>query len=105
MLLKHLNFSIKNNELIGSIRNQDDEIELTDDDKYEFIDLVLNGKPEAFDPFGEVEPITYTKEQKEEWDKLYNELPQCLSIILQTNSFEAGLYKTRYNNINWIKTN
>jgi hypothetical protein len=63
----------------------------------------LNGKPSDFDPLNTSEEVKYTDEQKAEWDNLYNELPLCLSIILQRQSWETGTFKTRWYDINWEK--
>ena len=107
LLLSHLKCSVQNNELVLSIvdKTNDDglEIPFTDDNKYDYIDLVLNGVPEDFDPFNVEEPKVYTDEQKSIWDKLFNELPLALSIILQTKSFEIGDYKAKFHDVVWKK--
>ena len=107
LLLSHLKCSVQNNELVLSIvdKTNDDglEIPFTDDNKYDYIDLVLNGVPEDFDPFNVEEPKVYTDEQKSIWDKLFNELPLALSIILQTKSFEIGGYKAKFHDVVWKK--
>ena len=53
-----------------------------EDNLYEAIDVILNGKPTNFDPFNTDEMIEYTDEQKAEWDKLYSELPTALDLVL-----------------------
>jgi hypothetical protein len=45
----------------------------------------------------------WSNEQKEVMDKLYDELPQAIQIMLHTGTFEAGLYKTKHYDINWKK--
>jgi hypothetical protein len=69
---------------------------------YEEVDLILNGKPSNFDPLN-TEFKDYTSEQKLEWDKLLSELPTALDIVLFTNSFELGHYRTKYNIRSWKK--
>ena len=72
---------------------------------YEAIDLILNGIPEDFDPFNTEDMKEYSEEQKAEWDKLYEELPTALDIIMYNGNFELGFYKTRYHFRNWVKVN
>ena len=72
---------------------------------YEAIDIILNGIPEGFDPFSMEEEPVYTEEQKAAWDKLYEELPMVLDIIMFNGHFETGTYKTRYHFRNWVKIN
>ncbi len=67
---------------------------------YEEVDLILNGKPEIFDPS---DFRDYTPEQKAGWDLLLSELPTALDILLYTGSFDLGHYKTKYNIRLWKK--
>ena len=81
---------------------------LTDEESNELmnlneeVDLVLNGRPENFDPLNS-EGQTYTPEQIATWEKLTQELPTALDIILQTQRFEVGTYKTKYHVRAWKK--
>jgi hypothetical protein len=43
----------------------------------------------------------YSKEQKAEWDALYNELPLALDVIMFNGNFELGSYATQYHDRNW----
>ena len=70
---------------------------------YEAIDLILNGVPEGFDPFNTEDEKVYTKEQKAEWDKLYEELPTVLDIVMFNGHFETGTYKTKFHDRQWKK--
>ena len=71
---------------------------------YDEFGLILYGRPEGeFDPMSD-EDIAWSAEQKEEMDKLYDELPVVIQIMLQTGTFEAGLYKTKHYDINWKKS-
>ena len=71
----------------------------------ESIDLILNGKPENFDPLNTSELREFTSEQIKEWDKLISELPTALDIILNmyNDKFELGIYKTKYHLRDWKK--
>lgn len=101
-LLKYLKCNLIDGNIILSIDADDGvPILLTDDNKYEYIDLTLNGMPEDFDPFNMEEMVEYTKEQKDEWDKLYNELPLALDVIMFNGNFELGSYATQYHDRNW----
>lgn len=101
-LLKHLRWS-KNKNLIVNISDDEDSVPFGFDSIYEAIDTILNGRPEDFDPFDTHDAIQYSDEQKAEWDKLYDELPIALEIILHNQSFELGEYKTKYHDRNWKK--
>ena len=72
---------------------------------YEAIDLILNGLPEGFDPFSTEDEPVYTDEQKATWDKLYEELPMVLDIIMFNGNFETGTYKTKFHDRVWKKIN
>lgn len=104
-LLKHLRWSKDKNNLIVNISDDEDSIPFGSDNLYEAIDLILNGRPEDFDPFETHDLIEYTDEQKSEWDKLYDELPLALDVILFNQSFDLGHYKTKYHDRNWKKMN
>lgn len=103
-LLKFLRWSINDK---GFIVGTEDEIEdpapFGENNLYEAIDLILNGMPDDFDPFNTEDIKVYSDEQKAEWDKLYSELPTCLSIILSRGSFETGFFKTKWHDVNWVK--
>jgi hypothetical protein len=63
--------------------------------------IIVYGMPEGeFDPTNE-KVIPYTEEQVEHLNKLKEELPMALDIIMQTGKFEAGHYKTKYHLRNW----
>ncbi len=103
LLLKNLKWSYHLNKFLVSADDfLTDQSPFGGDDIYEDIDLILNGKPENFDPLSSNRK-EFSLEQKEEWDKLMNELPIALDIVLYTNSFEIGHYKTRYHDRNWKK--
>jgi len=99
-LLKYIKTNLKGTDIILSVEDIEDEIPITDLDKYNYINLVLNGKPEP-----NLFRVDYSNEQKAEWDKLYKELPMALSVILETQKFDLGLYKTKYHDRNWKKIN
>lgn len=107
LLLKHIEWCSKNNIIIGTKELDDDEapyyVPFGCDTLYEGIDLILNGRPEAFDPLNQTEPNEYSIEQKIEWDKLYRELPTALDIILTNGHFELGTYSSKFQQRNWKK--
>jgi hypothetical protein len=103
-LLKHLRWS-KNKNLIVNISDDEDSVPFGFDTIYEAIDTILNGKPENFDPFEIHDVVEYTDEQKAEWDKLYDELPLALDVILHNQSFDLGHYKTKWHLRDWKKMN
>ena len=65
------------------------------DNLYEDMDIILSGKPEVnFDPLGEPEPLEM--EIITLYQKLYDELPTALEVILNLNTFELGHYKRKH---------
>ena len=103
-LLKSLKWGLLENKFIVSAEDiTEDPAPFGVDTLYEGMDLVLNGKPENFDPLSSSEPRTYTEEETSKWDKLISELPTALDIILYTGSFELGTYKTKYHLRDWKK--
>jgi len=106
LLLKNLRWSVNKENIISAVADEGDDIAppFGENNIYEAIDLILNGKPNNIDPLTHEDFITYSDEQKAEWDKLYSELPLALSIILQTQKFETGNYKAKYHDQVWIKT-
>jgi hypothetical protein len=63
--------------------------------------IVIYGVPEGdFDPLTE-EVIPYNEEQIEYLNKLKEELPTALDIIMQTGEFKAGHYKTKFHLRDW----
>ena len=102
-LLKYLKINTDKNNIVLSVEPIDDDIPITNDDKYSYIDLVLNGVPKDYDPLTSDKPIEYSDEQKSEWDKLYSELPLCLEVLLYNGNFETGIFKTKYHVKDWKK--
>lgn len=107
-LLQNLSIRLKvgNKSLTKSfVEDLEEEDELYN--VYEQIDVILNGKTKDFtlDSFDvlKCDIEDYSDEQKAEWDKILNELPTALDIILKLKTFEPGLYVTMYNNVNWKK--
>ena len=101
-LLKFFKCNLINGNIVLSIDADDGEpVTLTDDNKYEYIDLILNGMPDDFDPFNTEDIKVYSDEQKAEWDKLYSELPMSLEIVLFNGHFELNTYATQYHSRAW----
>lgn len=105
-LLKNLRWSLKGGFIINMHNDGDDYIPpFGEDNMYEAIDVILNGKPTNFDPFNTDETVEYTDEQKAEWDNLYNELPTALDVVLYNGNYELGSYKTKWHDRVWKKIN
>jgi hypothetical protein len=106
-LLKNLRWSVNQEGHIAGIGHDGVEYNepFGEDDMYEAIDIILNGRPADFDPFNTEEKVKYTDEQKEAWDNLYHELPTALDVVLYNGSYELGLYKTKWHLRNWVKIN
>lgn len=105
ILLKNLRWSINKQNIISGVADEGDEIAppFGDDNIYDAMNLMLNGKPENIDLMTHEDFFVYTEEQRQEFDKLYSELPIALEIILTTGKFETGKYKARYHDRTWIK--
>lgn len=106
MLLKQLRWSINKENIVSGVSDEGDEIAppFGETNIYEAIDMIINGRPEDFDPLNE-EVKEYSDEQKAEWDKLYSELPIALDVILYNGHFNTGFYKTKYHDRNWKQIN
>lgn len=105
-LLKHLRWSVNKSGFI--VNTEDDEIDpapFGENNIYDAIDLILNGRPADFDPLTTEDLKVYSHEQMDEWDKLYTELPMALDIILYNGHFETGKYKTKFHDRQWKKIN
>jgi hypothetical protein len=107
LLLKNLRWGLTNDKFIISTEDLNDEPTLFNtNDIYEGIDIILNGKPKDFDPLNSFELVTYSDEQKKEWDKLISDLPVAVEIILSTQGFEVGKYvATHYDRVWKLTTN
>ena len=104
-LVKHLRWSINNDNIISGVGDDGDDMAppFSENNIYDAIDLIINGRPDEFNPF-EIEDIKeYTDEEKAKFDTLYKELPIALEIILSTGSFEVGTYRTKFHDRNWKK--
>ena len=64
------------------------------DNIYDDMDLILNGKPDDFDPMKL--PDGLNVETIECLSNLYGELPSALEIVLTLNTFETGWYKRKW---------
>ena len=105
-LLKHLRWSMVSDQLVS---RGDDMEEYGDspfggDDLLEDMCIILNGKPDNFNPIDDETLVTtLSDEEKANILALYSELPTALDIILYTGSFEPGHYKRKWYDLNWIK--
>jgi hypothetical protein len=107
-LLKHLRWSMVSDQLVS---RGDDTEEYGDspfggDDLLEDMCIILNGKPDNFNPIDD-ETLVSTLSEGDKIDMLtlHSELPTALDIILYTGSFEPGPYKRKWYDRNWIKDN
>ena len=101
--MKHLRWSKGKNNVIVGLEEEEDSVPFGENNIYEAIDLILNGRPEDVNALEDDEIINYSEDQKKNWDNLYRELPIALDIILYTGKFELGSYKTKYHDRNWKK--
>jgi hypothetical protein len=104
-LIKHLKWSMTKDNQILSRGNDDEEYgdsPFGGDDLFEDMDIILNGRPENFDPLND-EKIILNESQIDEMKILFSELPIALDIILYTGKFESGHYKSKWYDRNWIK--
>jgi hypothetical protein len=104
-LLKAVNWNIKNISIGANIDEEEynGDSPFGGDNLYDDMDVIINGIPvNEFDPFNGDEK-EYTTEQKAVFDKLLEELPLALDIILKTQSFELGTYVCRYHDRDWKK--
>jgi hypothetical protein len=96
-LVKGLEWNINNMVINGFFSNPEDNGNLYDD-----MGVILYGVPEITDATQEQNRL-FTPEQFDEMNKLYEELPTALSIILYTGKFEVGTYKTKTYIKDWKK--
>jgi hypothetical protein len=106
-LLKNLRWSVNLDGHIAGVGHDGVEYNepFGENNLYEAIDIILNGKPADFEPFNVDELPMYSDEQKEAWDNLYHELPTALDLVLYNGSYELGLYKTKWHDRVWKKIN
>ena len=99
-LLKHLEWGELS--LDSHINTKGDNSPFGGIDYHEDMGIILYGQPDDFDPF-EGDPFQWTEEQKSEMDVLISELPRAIEVILYTQSFETGTYRTKYHDKHWKK--
>lgn len=106
-LVKHLRWSVNKNNIISGVADEGDEIAppFGENNIYDAIDLIINGRPADFNPLEEEEIKEYSAEEKAKYDALYKELPTALEIILSVGTFDLGTYRTKYHDRNWKKVN
>lgn len=106
-LLRNLKWSVNKLNEIVNIHDNGEEYEppFGTDTIYEAIHLILKGKTIDFNPLEDESFFECSKEEMEEYDKLYSELPIALEIILFNGNSELGTYKTKWNLREWKKVN
>jgi hypothetical protein len=102
LLLKYLNWSLKGSVIANIGHDGDDDIPpFGQNNLYEGISLILNGKPEDFDPLNSETEAEYSEEFKAKCEKLYSELPLALEVILQKQNFSTGTFVAKYHDRMW----
>lgn len=106
-LLKNLRWSMSKDNIVVGVANEGDEIAppFGETNLYEAMEIILDGKPEDFNPYETEDLKEYTNEQRAKWDKLYSELPMALDLVLFNGNYELGVFKTRYHLRDWKKKN
>lgn len=89
-LIRNLRFSMENNNITCA----DVLSPFGGDNLYDDIDLILKGRPTDFDPMEIPEPLS--DDTIADYQRLYDELPSALEIVLTLNTFEIGWYKRRW---------
>jgi hypothetical protein len=104
-LIKNLSWSLDENKTILALRYEEGEYypSFGENDLYEGISLILDGKPDGLNPLDDKEMYLISEERKKYFDKIYSELPLALDVVLYTGKFETGFYKTRYHLRDWTK--
>ena len=107
-LLKHLSWNELSKDKQISTSNLETDSPFGGFDYYEDMGIILYGKPDEFIPsdlkvIENVNPFTWSDEQKKEMDELLSELPLALEVVLSTKSFEPGNYKARFHIREWKK--
>tara|TARA_R110001632_G_scaffold211149_1_gene336525 strand:- start:8003 stop:8374 length:372 start_codon:yes stop_codon:yes gene_type:complete len=107
-LLKHLSWNELSKDKQISTSNLETDSPFGGFDYYEDMGIILYGKPDEFIPsdlkaIENVDPFTWSEEQREEMDQLLSELPLALEVVLSTKSFEPGNYKARFHIREWKK--
>ena len=98
-LLKHTRWD----EIIDGIIISKGETPFDGFNHYEDIGIIIYGKPKDDFDIEVDHPFVWSDEQKEYMDKLLNELPTALEVVLNSQSFEVGKYKARYHIREWSK--
>jgi hypothetical protein len=99
-LLTHLKFNLNEKSLSSTIEYG---TPYGGDDFYEDCSLILFGVKKVSVDLKAESIIDVSEEDKSFIDKIYSELPKALNVILNTNSFEIGKYKTKFGRNNWKK--
>ena len=105
-LLKNLRWSVNDKNLIVNTEEGDSDnipVPFNENSIYDAIDVILNGRPEVFDPLNTEDIKVYTPEEKKVMDDLYKQLPIALEIIMYNGHFELGPYMCRFHDRQWQK--
>jgi len=102
-LIKHLRWIIEDNNTIKTLMIDNGKSPYGGLSLIEDIGLILYGKPkEEFDPLSPY-GHQYTDKQIKKMKLLYSELDTALEIVLSLATFKPGIYKTKWNQVNWKK--
>ncbi len=111
-LLKHIKFTLKDN-VITSVNVDEHGFEMSPfggDDLIEDIHIILEGVNDKYIKnkiedltINETERYDINDDLKIKYQKLYDELPTALDIILFNSNFNVGNFKTKWYDRNWVK--
>lgn len=102
-LMKHLRWTLIESHHI--ISKPDEMMDLGDspfggDDLVEDMYNIIYGKPENFNPIDD-EGLEISDEIREELIRLFTQLPTAIDVVLYTQSFKPGHYKSKWYDRNW----
>lgn len=97
-LIKHLAWG----ELKDGVISTEGKTPFGGFDHYDDMATILYGKPENHNPMTD-EPHEWSDEQIKEMDDLLQQLPMAIEVVLSTQSFELGLYKSKWHIREWKK--
>lgn len=104
LLLKNTNWALMGGKFLLSADDPEDvQSPFGGDNVYEDMRIILDGKPSEFNPLEQDNMDEISADKKERFDKLLNELPMALQIVLSTQSFDVGTYKAKFHDKIWKK--
>lgn len=103
-LLKQLSWSQEDDTWVLRSTSKNDSNKLYEEDELmDAVSLIVDGKYMSEDPLNQDEINKYDSNTLVKYHNLLLELPTALDVILYTQSFELGFYKTRSYLRKWEK--